>query len=360
MANTDFTARCMAGKALDDVAGKQDVIADLGTIRAGAAAGATAVQPATLENYQPKIDSSHKLDTDLVDDTNSTNKFATQTQLDQIELNKNNISLVCDANGKKQLIPNFGILTSGTITYTQSGTSITVSGTKENGSINYVNICTAPYSAYGLKEGDTIVVKNSGASFVYVGIGFDTGSYTGTPTLVIGSNELTVPSGKTHMFIRIGLLNSVTSVNETITPLVCDKKLYSISPTITPYAMSNAELTAKEQTNENNILSSFTMVAHASANGSTSLTYDTNINDFNIGGANSDKSSGSYLIICTNWSTTPAPYVGLLTFSGATGNKFVKTDVVTGFSPTITITQNVANATIDISGAAKISIYATK
>lgn len=198
MANTDFTARCMAGKALDDVAGKQDVIADLGTIRAGAAAGATAVQPATLENYQPKIDSSHKLDTDLVDDTNSTNKFATQTQLDQIELNKNNI------------------------------------------------------------------------------------------------------------------------------------------------------------------LSSFTMVAHASANGSTSLTYDTNINDFNIGGANSDKSSGSYLIICTNWSTTPAPYVGLLTFSGATGNKFVKTDVVTGFSPTITITQNVANATIDISGAAKISIYATK
>ena len=114
------------------------------------------------------------------------------------------------------------------------------------------------------------------------------------------------------------------------------------------------------ETNKNNILSGFTLVAHTSAEGSTSLSYDTNINDFNIGGANSDKKSGSYLIISTNWSTTPAPYVGLLTFSGAITNIFIKTDVVTGFTPTITITQNVANATIAISGAAKISIYATK
>lgn len=109
---------------------------------------------------------------------------------------------------------------------------------------------------------------------------------------------------------------------------------------------------------ENSIIK---MVAHTSANRSTSLSYETNINDFVIsGGANSDKSSGVYLIICTNWSTTPAPYIGLLTFSGGATNNFVKTDVVTGFMPTITITQNVSNATIAISGAAKISIYATK
>lgn len=95
MTNTDFTARCMAGKALEDVAGKQDVIADLDTIRAGAAAGATAVQPAALEDYQHKIDSTNKLDADLVDDTNSTNKFATQSQLEQIELNKTNILFNC-------------------------------------------------------------------------------------------------------------------------------------------------------------------------------------------------------------------------------------------------------------------------
>ena len=75
------------------LAGKQDVISDLNTIRSGAAAGATAVQPATLAGYQTLIDSSHKLSSDLVDDTGNTNKFATAAQLAQIETNKNNISL---------------------------------------------------------------------------------------------------------------------------------------------------------------------------------------------------------------------------------------------------------------------------
>ena len=74
------------------LAGKQDVISDLSTIRSGAAAGATAVQPATLANYQTLIDSTHKLSSDLVDDTGHTNKFATAAQLAQIETNKTNIS----------------------------------------------------------------------------------------------------------------------------------------------------------------------------------------------------------------------------------------------------------------------------
>lgn len=72
----------------------QPVISDLDTIRAGAAAGATAVQPAALSDYQSKIDSTHMLSADYVDDTSTTHKFATQTQLDQIELNKNNILLI--------------------------------------------------------------------------------------------------------------------------------------------------------------------------------------------------------------------------------------------------------------------------
>ena len=143
----------------------------------------------------------------------------------------------------------------------------------------------------------------------------------------------------------------------------------SFTPTQAQLSAINSGITdndvAQIELNKNNISSIensiIKMVAHTSANSSTSLSYETNINDFVIsGGANSDKSSGVYLIICTNWSTTPAPYIGLLTFSGATTNNFVKTDVVTGFTPTITITQNVSNATIAISGAAKISIYAIK
>jgi hypothetical protein len=45
-----------------------------------------------LNGKQSTIDRSHKLASDLVDDTSSTNKFATQAQLDQIETNKTNIS----------------------------------------------------------------------------------------------------------------------------------------------------------------------------------------------------------------------------------------------------------------------------
>lgn len=74
------------------LAGYQPLINDLSTIRSGAAAGATAVQPATLAGYQTLIDSSHKLSSDLVDDTGHTNKFATAAQLTQIETNKTNIS----------------------------------------------------------------------------------------------------------------------------------------------------------------------------------------------------------------------------------------------------------------------------
>ena len=85
------------------LAGKQDVISDLSTIRSGAAAGATAVQPATLANYQTLIDSTHKLSSDLVDDTGHTNKFATAAQLAQIETNKTNI-LFYQENGSKNAL----------------------------------------------------------------------------------------------------------------------------------------------------------------------------------------------------------------------------------------------------------------
>ena len=62
---------------------------------ASAAQGAladTAVQPATLASYQPLIDNSHKLDPALIA-TDTNNRFATDTQLNQITTNQNNISI---------------------------------------------------------------------------------------------------------------------------------------------------------------------------------------------------------------------------------------------------------------------------
>lgn len=48
----------------------------------------------TWNSKQNAIDSSHKLSADLVDDTSTTNKFATAAELEQIETNKNNISKI--------------------------------------------------------------------------------------------------------------------------------------------------------------------------------------------------------------------------------------------------------------------------
>lgn len=81
----------LSGNKSSSDLGLQDTISDLSTIRSGAAAGATAVQPATLSDYQSKIDSDNMLSSDLVDDSGATHKFATQSQLDQIGINENNI-----------------------------------------------------------------------------------------------------------------------------------------------------------------------------------------------------------------------------------------------------------------------------
>lgn len=62
-----------------------------------AASGGTALslvttgEKYTWDSKQSAIDSSHKLSADLVDDTSTTNKFATAAELEQIQTNKNNI-----------------------------------------------------------------------------------------------------------------------------------------------------------------------------------------------------------------------------------------------------------------------------
>jgi len=59
--------------------------------------GVTSNIQTQLNGKQATIDSSHKLLSDLVDDTNQTHKFATSSQLTQINTNKNNITTI---NGK--------------------------------------------------------------------------------------------------------------------------------------------------------------------------------------------------------------------------------------------------------------------
>ena len=154
----------------------QPLINDLDTIRSGAAAGATAVQPATLSGYQTLIDSSHKLSSDLVDDTGHTNKFATAAQLTQIETNKTNISTAYGGMVRKNRL-NYDLSTlkalnasttwSGTtgttnrgqtIVYDPTDNSITISGNgaTETAYFNLDTSLTLPegaYRLYGCPEG---------------------------------------------------------------------------------------------------------------------------------------------------------------------------------------------------------------
>lgn len=301
------------------------------------------------------------------------NSGITSTDVAQIEMNKNNISWLVDT-GVKNLL-DYGKIKTFNPLFTWSGNTGTYNGVTIKIESNAVKISASNASStvhiYVSSETDTwkngntyrlMGVPQASAENVNLNIQSGSPDYY-TYYTKISNQEVTFPNVDTR--IRFSIASGATFSEVTIPLMMCSVTAYSASPAYQPYAMSNAELTAKEQTNENNILSLensiIKMVAHTSANGSTSLSYETNINDFAIsGGANSDKSSGSYLVICTNWSTTPAPYIGLLTFSGATTNNFVKTDVVTGFTPTITITQNVSNTTIAISGAAKISIYALR
>lgn len=67
----------------------------------GAAAAADIPTTPADIGAEPAITSENMLDADLVDDSNSTNKFATAAQLAQIAINETNISLIDHASGTK-------------------------------------------------------------------------------------------------------------------------------------------------------------------------------------------------------------------------------------------------------------------
>lgn len=78
-----------SGGVYSALAGKQDTISDLSTIRSGAAAGATAIQPTALETALAQ-----KQDTLSSSQLAAVNSGITSTDVEQIETNKNNISLL--------------------------------------------------------------------------------------------------------------------------------------------------------------------------------------------------------------------------------------------------------------------------
>lgn len=183
MTNTDFTARCIAGKALEDIAGKQDTIADLDAIRAGAAAGATAVQPADMTTALAA-----KQDVLTTEQLAAVNSGVTSADVEQIETNKNNILSI------KEKTDNIAIDTNRNI-YIQAneptGTipvgSTWISGGTIKGYVQESNVSTATieqgtFNADGSESPNNNRVRTT----------FDTNIYTkGSYTLSItGANDV--------------------------------------------------------------------------------------------------------------------------------------------------------------------------
>ena len=206
--------------------GYQPLINDLSTIRSGAAAGATAVQPATLAGYQTLIDSTHKLSSDLVDDTGHTNKFATAAQLAQIETNKTNILTVADSGGVKNMLP------------VNAATS----------ALNYFDITV------NIKAGTYVVyfgsVSTTYTSATEIQVAFykvpDRIAFTGVS---VGTNTYAVVTIPEDIeVVRVyPTANATTSSGYSVTfsnMMLCTKAAWDVSHTYQPYAMTNAEITA--------------------------------------------------------------------------------------------------------------------
>lgn len=208
------------------------------------AAKADHVHP-TDTSRQAAITAQSPLSADFVSDTNTTHKFATQTQLDQISTNANNILTVYNANGRKNIIPNKQTLIKDDMTYTWTADgTIQISGTKTAGTGNYVEpLSLTELNKLGLSTGDTIVLSSNGSnSFISVIFWSSGSSYSSSYDITTGSREVLIPNNYTHMLIRVGVKAAETSASETISAMICNKKLWDISSDFAPYAPSNFEL----------------------------------------------------------------------------------------------------------------------
>lgn len=146
--------------------------------------------------------------------------------------------------GSKNLIPYQGTTSKDAISYVwNSDGTIKISGTKGTG-VNCIDSGNIPLHYLGLKAGDKIVGTNNSANG-YISVFFWNGtSYAPAWTVNNETKETTVPNDCTEILFRVGVTASVTAIDETITPMVCNKILWDLSHDIVPNGLSNAALTA--------------------------------------------------------------------------------------------------------------------
>lgn len=222
---------------------KQDTISDLAAIRSGASAGATAVQPETMSTALA-------LKQDSLDNTQlaAVNSGINSTKVAQIETNKDNISLVEDANGTKNLFDyNSAIVLDDLI---RTGSTFTATAT-DNRNFFAFHVMAYYNETYVSVLYDTeirangiisctftkdvtfneLTIKHSGQSND-IGIYFiDASNLINGETYVVSLNILQYNPENTLQFKDI---------------MICKKSLYDISSNYEPYSLPNYELTKLE------------------------------------------------------------------------------------------------------------------
>lgn len=227
-----------SGGVYSALAGKQDTISDLPTIRSGAAAGATAVQPAALETALAQ-----KQDALSSEQLDAVNSGVTSADVEQITTNKNNI-LLNTQNGVKNL---FNLTkasgTYNTVVFTvNSDKTVTINGTASpfNSVFNLDDwTCTkaGTYVVSGAPSGGSWA-PSPNTYRIRVAVN---GTWKGDD---VGNGfALTLAVGDV-INLQINTGTSYTANNLIFKPMITLKSLCDADPTYQPYAMSNAELTA--------------------------------------------------------------------------------------------------------------------
>ena len=238
-AGIDFTARCMAAEALTNGGGTSDYtqLTNKPSINDVELSGN---KTSANLGLQSAIDSTHKLDADLVDDTSSTNKFATAAELQQIEMNKTNISLLEQSNGAKNFINvNATSQTLSTLTFTvNTDKSITVNGAKPSSAVQLtIN------ASVQLPAGDYVLIDGISGSASTLNITLYRGTSTWTGSTATGGKYEFTATGTDSYYCRI-YVNQIAD-NVTFKPMIISKSMYDAGFTdYQPYCMTLAEITA--------------------------------------------------------------------------------------------------------------------
>ena len=205
-----------SGGVYTALSGKQDTISDLSTIRSGASAGETAVQPAELDDYVPNSSL-----VEVIDD-GSKNKL-------QVESLSSTLS-----NGVSFTLNGDGTITAKRETTSSSNSTCVI---KLNDAYNYVDdLCNGNYILSGCPSGgssttyELMATTASGVTYSYTKRDYGNGI------------ELTDKDQATNIYVQL-MVRSPFTGTVTFKPMICTKSQFGISQAYEPYALGNQYLT---------------------------------------------------------------------------------------------------------------------